>query len=281
MAESVKRVMVAADAERPEMRSAAEEFAASLEGKADTTIVDTHDGKALSEADADVLVVFGGDGSMLAVARGLEGNPVPVVGVNLGRFGFLTHFSAATIERDFASVLAGDMDIRRWMMLKCSVTGTSGESFTGTALNDVVIGTGPVSRMVSVELHVNGEHAATYRGDGVIVASPAGSTAHSLSAGGPIVSPAMEAFVLTPVCPHTLTDRPLVVPSGAKVMLRPGGDTSLALDGQVTCGISEGDEVTVERAPSTFNVVANARRTYYSLLKDKLNWGRPPAYGQD
>jgi NAD+ kinase len=281
MSESVKRVMVAADADRPEMKTAAEEFAASLDGRAEAAIVDIHDGKALAKAKADVLVVFGGDGSMLAAARGLSGNQVPVVGVNLGRFGFLTHFSAATIEKDFESVLAGDFDVRRWMMLKCSVAGKSGESFSGTALNDVVIGIGPVSRMVSVELHVNGEHAATYRGDGVIVASPAGSTAHSLSAGGPIVSPSMEAFVLTPVCPHTLTDRPLVIPPASKVMLRPGGNTCLALDGQVNCELSEGDEVTVERAPSTFNVVSNSRRTYYSLLKDKLNWGRPPAYGQD
>ena len=158
---------------------AAEEFAASLEGKVEAAIVDIHDGKALGKAEADVLTVFGGDGSMLAAARGLGGNPVPVVGVNLGRFGFLTHFSAATIERDFEAVLAGDIHVRTWMMLKCSVTGKSGESFSGTALNDVVIGSGPVSRMVSVELHVNGEHAATYRGDGVIVASPAGPTKQS------------------------------------------------------------------------------------------------------
>ncbi len=281
MAESMKRVMVAVDVERPEMKDAAEKFAASLEGKAEAAILDVHDGKALAKTEADVLAVFGGDGSMLAAARGLGGSPVPVVGVNLGRFGFLTHFSAATIEKDFEAILAGDMDVRRWMMLKCSVPGKSGERFSGVALNDVVIGIGPVSRMVSVELHVNGEHAATYRGDGVIVASPAGSTAHSLSAGGPIVSPAMGAFVLTPVCPHTLTDRPLVVPPDSKVMLRPGGNTRLSLDGQVNCEISEGDEVTVERAPFTFNVVSNARRTYYSLLKDKLNWGRPPAYGQD
>jgi NAD+ kinase len=165
------------------------------------------------------------------------------------------------------------------MMLRCSVGGESDRTFVGLALNDVVVGGGPVSRMVSVELLVNDEHAATYRGDGVIVASPAGSTAHSLSAGGPIVCPSMEAFVLTPVCPHTLTDRPLVVPPESRVMLRAGGDTHLSLDGQITRDLAEGDEVLVEKAPFTFNVVSNRRRTYYSLLKDKLNWGRPPAYG--
>ncbi|MFC1672161.1 NAD(+)/NADH kinase [Planctomycetota bacterium] len=281
MSEAVKSVIIAADGRRPIMKDAAEEFASSLENRAEVCVVDVQDAGALDGADCDILVVFGGDGSMLSAARNLNGSQVPVVGVNLGRFGFLTHYDAATVKEDFESVLSGAVELMKWMMISCSIKNGSEDACKGVALNDVVVGSGATSPMVAVECHVNGEHAATYRGDGVIVASPAGSTAHSLSAGGPIVCSSMEALVLTPICPHTLTNRPLVVPADSEIMLRADGNACLTLDGRPGGELAVGDEVVVKKAPCTFNVVANNTRTYYGLLKDKLNWGRPPAYGKD
>lgn len=276
----MKKTAIVGDGRKPDVRAVVDRFVKRLRGKAETVLVDMDGSTDLSGVDADILVVFGGDGSMLSAARRLNGRQVSVVGVNMGRFGFLTHFEAVSIEDDLESILSGDIGIEEWMMLSCSVQGRSGEEFRSIALNEAVVGSGGVSRMVSVELYINDEHAVTYRGDGVIVATPAGSTAHSLSAGGPIVSSGIQAFVLTPVCPHTLTNRPLVIPPESKVTLRPGGDAYLTLDGQVNLDVTSGHEIVVKRAPFTFNVAANRKRTYYGSLKEKLDWGRPPAYGK-
>lgn len=276
----MKKAAVVGDGSKPGIPQAVEKFVKQIEGKVSAVLVDTDGSTDLGEAGADILVVFGGDGSMLSVARRLNGAPVPVVGVNMGRFGFLTHFEAASIGNDFNEFLSGAAEVEKWIMLACAVKGRSGEEFKSVALNEIFVGSGSVSRMVSVELYINGENAATYRADGVIVATPAGSTAHSLSAGGPIVNPGMEAFLLTPVCPHTLTNRPLVIPSESKVTLKPVGNAYLTIDGQVNFDVTAEHEVTVEMAPFTFNVVTNRKRTYYGSLKEKLNWGRPPAYGE-
>ena len=274
----MKKIAITGDGGKPGVKLAIDQFAKSLDGKADVALVDTDGSVDLSDVDADVLVVFGGDGSMLSAARRLNGRQVSVVGVHMGRFGFLTHFEADSVEDDFETLLSDNIQVEKWMMLRCTVKGGPGEEFDNIALNEAVVGSGGVSRMLSVELYINDEHAATYRGDGVIVASPAGSTAHSLSAGGPIVSSAMAAFVLTPVCPHTLTNRPLVIPPESKVLLRPGGDARLTLDGQVNLAVGEKHEILVERAPFTFNVATNRKRTYYGSLKEKLDWGRSPTY---
>ncbi len=274
----MKKIAITGDGRRPNIEDAVSRFAEWLEGKADAVLVDTDGNADLSGADADILVVFGGDGSMLSAARRLNGRQVSVVGVHMGRFGFLTHFEAASIENDFEAILSDNIEVEKWMMLRCTVKGGPGKGDENIALNEIVVGSGGVSRMVSVELYINDEHAATYMGDGVIVATPAGSTAHSLSAGGPIVSSAMEALVLTPVCPHTLANRPLVIPPESKVMLRPGGDARLTLDGQVNLAVGEKHEILVERAPFTFNVATNRKRTYYGSLKEKLSWGKPPTY---
>lgn len=276
----MKKVVVVGDGRKPGIPQTIEKFVKRLEGENLEVLVDTDGSADLKEEVADVIVVFGGDGAMLSVARRLKGASVPVLGVNMGRFGFLTHFETVSIEDDFNTFLSCGVEVEEWMMLSCTVIGGSGEEFKDVALNEIFVGSGSVSRMVSVELYINDEHVATYMADGVIIATPAGSTAHSLSAGGPIVNPGMAAFLLTPVCPHTLTNRPLVIPSESKVMLKPVGDVCLTLDGQVNFDVTAEHEVVVEMAPFTFNVVINKKRTYYGSLKEKLNWGRPPAYGK-
>lgn len=277
----MRKITITGDGSRSDVRSAIDRFAKSLDGKADIVLVDTDGNADLSDRDVDILVVFGGDGSMLSAARRLAGREVIVAGVHMGKFGFLTHFEASSIEDDFEALLADDIEVEKWMMLRCTVKNGQKNESVNIALNEIFVGSGSVSRMVSVELYINDEHAATYRGDGVIVATPAGSTAHSLSAGGPIVSSGMDALVLTPVCPHTLTNRPLVIPPKSRVALRPGGDACLTLDGQVNLAVCAEHEIVVEKAPFAFNVAINRKRTYYGSLKKKLNWGRPPSYDKD
>ena len=276
----MKKIVIIGDGRKPDVQPAVDRFLEWLKGKADVVLVDTEGKADLADVGADILVLFGGDGSMLSVARRLNGCPVPVVGVNMGRFGFLTHFEAVSVEDDFVSLLSDSVGVEEWMMLRCVVERDGARRFEDIVLNEALVGSGGVPRMVSVELYVDGEHAATCRGDGVIAATPAGSTAHSLSAGGPIVNSGMKAFLITPICPHTLTSRPLVVQPESKIVLKPQGDACLTLDGQVNLELSAGDEVLVEQAPLTFNVAVNESRTYYGSLKEKLNWGRPPAYGK-
>jgi len=276
----MKKVLVIGDGRKPGIPQAIEKFVKRLEGENLEPLVDMDGSVDLKEAVADVIVVFGGDGAMLDAARRLKGASLPVIGVNMGRFGFLTHFEAVSIEDDFNTFLSGGAEVEEWMMLSCSVIHSSGETFQDIALNEIFVGSGSVSRMVELELYINGENVATYMADGVIVSTPAGSTAHSLSAGGPIINPGMAAFLLTPVCPHTLTNRPLVIPSESKVMLKPVGNACLTLDGQVNLNVTAAHEVVVSMAPFTFNVVINKQRTYYDSLKKKLHWGRPPSYAK-
>ena len=277
----MRKITITGDGSRPNVRSAIDQFVKALDGKVNIVLVDADASANLSDQDMDILVVFGGDGSMLSAARRLGGRDVIVAGVHMGRFGFLTHFEASSIENDFEVLLANDIDIEKWMMLKCTVKNGQKNESESIALNEIFVGGGSLSRMVSVELYINDEQAATYRGDGVVVATPAGSTAHSLSAGGPIVSSGMDAIVITPVCPHTLTNRPLVIPPNSRVALRPDGDACLTLDGQVNLDVSAKHEIIVEKAPFSFNAALNKKRTYYGSLREKLNWGRPPAYGKD
>ncbi len=215
---------------------------------------------------------------MLATARRMHDRPIPTIGVNFGKLGFLAEFT----EEEVRDWIAGrqDLDLRvvPRMMLKCHVR-CGGREEVRYALNDAVVHQGVMTRLVTIDMYVDGEHATQYRADGLIVSTPVGSTAYSLSLGGPILTPAMCAFIVTPIAPHSLTNRPIVVEGhhGLRFKLTtPVDEAALVLDGHEKLDLQEDAEFECRRAERDFPLVAHARRSYYSLLKTKLQWGSSP-----
>jgi NAD+ kinase len=232
----------------------------------------------LSGLRADVALVLGGDGTVLHTARRMGDRPTPVLGINVGRLGFL-----ADLTPDGFLDRLGDLADRRYtvdnlLTLACTLTPRSGPTQTFRGLNDVVIRAAPVFHMVEIGLSIDGESVMTYRGDGLILATPVGSTAHSLSAGGPIVPPSGHMFVVTPMCAHTLTQRPLVDSPHKVYELTPftGGAMVLVIDGQVQVPLCEGDRVAIRRGSAPFPMVRLPGHSFYRTLRDKLGWGVAP-----
>jgi NAD+ kinase len=233
----------------------------------------------LSDLSADVALVLGGDGTVLHAARRMGDRPTPVLGVNAGRLGFL-----ADLTPDGFLDRLGDLADRRYtvenlMTLACTLAPRSGPTREFRGLNDVVLRAAPVFHLLEIGLSIDGESVMTYRGDGLILATPVGSTAHSLSAGGPILPPNAHMFVVTPVCPHTLTQRPLVDATHKvyeMVPLAEGVATVLVIDGQVQVPVAAGDRVIVRRGQTPFPMVRLPGHSFYRTLRDKLGWGAAP-----
>jgi len=220
---------------------------------------------------SDLVVVLGGDGTLLSVAYCAAQAGVPVMGINLGRLGFLTEIPVAEAFPTLDALLAGSPDI----FSRRSLLEVATEDGPAYCLNDVVITKGAVARMIEFSILIDGEDVAAVKADGLIVSTPTGSTAYSLSAGGPIIHPQVPAVVLTPICPHSLTYRPLIVPAGAEVavkLLTGGEEVILTLDGQRGASLVRSDTVRVRRAPFELELVTSPRRSYYDLVKEKLRW---------
>ncbi len=225
---------------------------------------------------ADLVVVLGGDGSLLGVARLSGRSPVPVVGINHGDFGFLTESDRGNLYATMERILSGDFTIEKRLMLAAEIRRGDKRIVRAQALNDAVITRGSVSRMLTLEAAVNGAHLTTYQGDGLIVATPTGSTAYSLSAGGPVVDPSMRALLITPISPHTLTSRPIVLDDRARVSISipPGCDDAvLTLDGQETFELRGGDAVVVTRSANHAAIVNAGSGGFYEALRRKINFG--------
>jgi NAD+ kinase len=225
---------------------------------------------------ADLVVVLGGDGTLLSVARSIGASEVPVLGVNLGGLGFLTEITLDELYPMLAAVLAGKVEPTRRVMLSCQVERDGRAVAAHLALNDAVINKGAKSRMIELETSINGEYVTTFRADGLILSTPTGSTAYSLAAGGPIVYPTLGALVLTPICPHTLTNRPVVVPDDVSIQIvqaTPDEDVSLTVDGQVGVQLQHRDTIVVRRAPHPLALIASPKRNYFEVLRTKLKWG--------
>jgi NAD+ kinase len=226
-------------------------------------------------AQVDLLLVLGGDGTLLSMARLVGDLNVPILGVNLGGLGFLTALTAEELFPALEALLRGELLVEERMMLTARVTRQGERLSEYVALNDVVITKSAMSRIINLDVSVEGQFATAYRADGLIVSTPTGSTAYSLSAGGPIVFPTMDAVVLTPICSHTLTNRPIVLPGGQPidVTLQSDQDVMLTLDGQVGFHLKRGDRVEIRRAVARIRLLRVPQKHFFSVLRTKLKWG--------
>ena len=225
---------------------------------------------------ADIVVVLGGDGTLLAASHLLESPTVPIVGVNFGSLGFLTEITLPEVYPTLENVLAGQYVYDDRRMLRAVIRRPGQPDAVGDVLNDVVVTKAVVSRIIELEVTVDGVFVSAFRADGLIVSSPTGSTAYNLAAGGPILHPSLPAVVLTPICPHMLTNRPVVVRDEGVIEVRLHGedvDVHITLDGQRGFPMTSADSLTVTRSPRTLRLVKAAGRDYYEVLRTKLKWG--------
>jgi NAD+ kinase len=224
----------------------------------------------------DLIIVLGGDGTLISVARQVDGLQVPILGVNLGSLGFLTEITRHELPSMLEAVLAGKYEISDRMMLDVEILRRGKLIATHTLLNDVVINKGSLARIIDMETWVDGDYLTTFKSDGLIISTPTGSTGYNLAAGGPIIYPGINNLVITPICPHMLTNRPLIVPSTSVVAV----DVSFADDvvyftgdGQVGDDLEAGDRVEVRRSAARTHLVKSPTRDYFEILRTKLSWG--------
>lgn len=228
-------------------------------------------------AQADGMIVLGGDGTLLYAARLMGDREIPILGVNLGSLGFLTDVAVPELKDTLARFISGQVTIGQRMMLDAVVEDDSGKTETFSVLNDVVVNKGNLARTIRLEASIDGAFLTVFNGDGLIIATPTGSTAYSLSAGGPIVHPTLSAVIITPICPHLLTNRPIVVPESSVVDVRlvsGDGNVSVTLDGQVGVDFSQHHRLTVRKSAHKILLVEPPDRDHFEILRTKLNWGR-------
>ena len=226
--------------------------------------------------NVDLLIVIGGDGTFLSASRLVAGKDIPLLGINEGRFGFLTEIEKSDAKEVILEVLEESIGVQKRMMISAYLLRDSQELLLGTCLNDVVISKGSIARMLEVDLHIDEELVVRVYGDGVIVSTPTGSTAYALSAGGPIVYPMSENILFVPICPHTLSNRPLVLPSDKVLILQnrsQRGMAYLTLDGQEVFELDIDDRILVKKSEHYCYMYPNPKRSFFSILKEKLKWG--------
>jgi NAD+ kinase len=227
-------------------------------------------------AQSDLLVVLGGDGTLLAAARVAAPQGIPILPINMGSLGFLTSFTVEELYPALEETLAGRFSISERVMLHVDLLRDGEIIEHQNVLNEVVINKGTLARMIELELAIDGSFVCRYRADGLIVASPTGSTAYSLSAGGPIVHPAVESFIITPICPHTLSDRPVVVRDSSLIEMTLSGNTEsvfLTLDGQKGIVMQPSDKVHVSRSKELLKLIQPPKKSYFDILRGTLKWG--------
>lgn len=223
----------------------------------------------------DMLIVVGGDGSLLITARRVSKYGIPIIGVNLGRLGFLTEINEEDVFDQLRLILSKPLCISKRMMLRATLYRDGKEILTADVLNDVVVNKAILARIVDVAVYVGDRYITTYNGDGIIISTPNGSTGYALSAGGPIVYPMMEVFVVVPICPHTLTDRPIILPTLEPItidIVSKEKDAWLTLDGQEGTQLFYGDKIVVKQSPYYAHIVRTPYKNYFDILREKLNW---------
>lgn len=283
----MKKIAIFAKVHDPRCLGVARELVGWLIGRGCTPLVEGHLARHLempseiSKDDlrnqAELVVVLGGDGTLISVARLFSGREVPILGVNLGSLGFLTEITVEELYSVLEHCLLGNPNISERMMLEVVVTRGSSEIKRCDVLNDVVINKGAIARIIELEAKVDRRNLSTFKSDGLIISTPTGSTGYSLSAGGPVVHPLMGCIIITPICPHTLTNRPIVITdeSVISIVVKSSFDEKvyLTLDGQVGVELQEGDTVEVRRAFKVTPIVTSRDNDYFSILRTKLKWG--------
>ena len=276
------RLVVFGDSRKPEVASAISNFKAFAADKGEVLAVariDECTGEMLEAAD--YALVFGGDGTIISAGRALSESKVPVVGVNLGKLGFLAEFNVAELREYFEKIISGQAPIEHRMMLCGEVYEKGSLGFSSSVINDVFITAGRPFRAIELMISVNGESLAGCVSDGLIISTPTGSTAYNLSAGGPIISGKVPAIVITPICAHSLSFRPIVLSEDSEVEIRAvrvNKGTTVSFDGQVSCGFSVGQELKLRKHSGKFLVVNNPVRTQWETLATKLRWAQKPKY---
>ena len=282
------RLAIFSHPDRQKVAEVVEEFQDFARGRAEIVASRGIDGCSDNVLENyDFAVVFGGDGSIISAARNLCQAGIPLIGVNLGKLGFLAEFNVGEFMRFFDDIVSKKIPIEKRMLLNCKVFDSSNqnkEKFSSVVVNDVFITAGPLHRMIELKVAVNGQPIAGCVGDGLIISTPTGSTAYNLSAGGPILADSMEAMVITPICPHSLSFRPIVISADSRVevfCIRLSDGTAISIDGQDSIELSIGYVIKLERGKSDFFVVSNPLRTRWDTLATKLGWAEKPKYERD
>jgi len=271
----------------PEARKASRKLAAWLEARGKKVFIDSETAAAINargyEPDeipalVEMIIVLGGDGTLLSAARLVADShtDVPIFGVNLGSLGFMAEVSLDELYGNLEKAIAGKLGTEDRIMLTASVVRGGKRIAQYRVLNDAVINKGALARMMELRVSVNDGHLTTLRADGLIVATPTGSTAYSLSAGGPIIHPTIHCFVLTPICPHTLSNRPIALPDTVVVtvsLTSPSEDVSLTLDGQIGFPLEPNDVVAIKKSQFRMKLIKHPTKSYYEILRTKLKWG--------
>jgi NAD+ kinase len=283
----MKKIAVFAKVHDPRCQGVASELVEWLTARGLHPLVDAHLARHLLlpcgidsarfPEQADLVVVLGGDGTLISAARLIGGRDVPILGVNLGSLGFLTEITLEELYPTLERCLANDYRVSERMMLQATVERDGAEIASHAVLNDVVINKGALARIVDLETMVNDKCLTTFKADGLIISTPTGSTGYSLSAGGPIVHPAMNCIAITPICPHTLTNRPVIIAEDSLIRITvrslPDEDIFLTLDGQVGLELQGGDVIHVRRASYRAKLVMSGSKDYFAVLRTKLKWG--------
>ncbi|MFW6278898.1 MAG: NAD(+)/NADH kinase [Bacillota bacterium] len=224
----------------------------------------------------DLIILFGGDGTFLYTARNFMGSEVPLLGVNLGRLGFLTEIETEELEETMEKLVNGEYEIEKRLLLRIQIEREGETIVDSLALNDGVINRGANARMIGLEININDQFVNSYRADGLIIATPTGSTAYSLSAGGPLVNPCLEAIIVTPICPHTLYVRPLIVSATEKLAVRVSGDSQdmkITIDGNESHTLLAEDRIIIAAAEKTVSLLKLPGKTFYNILQEKMRTG--------
>ena len=281
------KLVILADSKKESVRDAVDQFL--LFAKKTVEVIARYDIRGYKHhrrfirlpKDCDYAVVFGGDGSIIAAAKALSYRPVPVIGVNIGKLGYLAEFSVPELEQFLDRIVNRKLRIEKRMMLDCKILRKGKKTFSSMAVNDVFITAGSPYRMIELQIKVNGQPLAGCIGDGLIIASPTGSTAYSLAAAGPILSNDMEGFVITPICTHSLSFRPIVINAQSRIDclgLNLNKGTTVSIDGQISLPFNKDDVISIEKAKTSFLIVNNPLRTQWDTLAAKLGWAEKPKY---
>jgi NAD+ kinase len=276
----VRRVALLASPDKPAAIETLPRMQRWLKDRAEVVFAEVgYDSERLLPLAPDLLIVLGGDGTLIAAVNGLGHRQIPVLGVNLGKLGYLADFTVEDLEAEGGFLFAGDLPVTRRIMMEVTFEHADGSTHRTPAINDCVVQAGPPFHMVHVTVAVDGDEVAQVRGDGVIVATPSGSTAHNLAAGGPILEPTAEAFILTPLCPQALTYRPVVMDARRRIVLRvtqANEGTRAVTDGNIAGAFRPDDRIVITRYGADFLLVRNPKHSEWHALRRKLRWGEGP-----